>query len=178
MRQIVAKLALELKIVGLINMQFALTNDEIYLLEVNPRASRTTPFVAKATGLPVAQIGAQIMIGKSLDELLPEELLAQLNTTHYAIKEVVLPFRRFPEATTLLGPEMKSTGEVMGISQGFAQAFTKAYLAGDQHLPKKHSRRHDPVRARRHGESWALARTRALVAATGLCDCAACATRN
>ena len=135
-RQIVAKLALELKIVGLINMQFALTNDEIYLLEVNPRASRTTPFVAKATGLPVAQIGAQIMIGKSLDELLPEELLAQLNTTHYAIKEVVLPFRRFPEATTLLGPEMKSTGEVMGISQGFAQAFTKAYLAGDQHLPK------------------------------------------
>lgn len=139
-RQIVENLALELKVVGLINMQFALAGGKIYLLEVNPRASRTTPFVAKATGLPVAQFGAQVMIGKRLGELLPEKLLsdplAQLNTTHYAIKEVVLPFRRFPESTTLLGPEMKSTGEVMGISRGFAQAFTKAYLAGDQRLPK------------------------------------------
>ena len=135
-RRIVEKLSLELRVVGLINMQFALTGGKIYLLEVNPRASRTTPFVAKATGLPVARIGAQIMVGKSLDELLPKELLSRLNTTHYAIKEVVLPFRRFPESTTLLGPEMKSTGEVMGISRDFEQAFTKAYLAGDQHLPK------------------------------------------
>ena len=135
-RRIVEKLALELRVVGLINMQFALAGGKIYLLEVNPRASRTTPFVAKATGLPVARIGAQIMVGKSLDELLPKELLSRLNTTHYAIKEVVLPFRRFPESTTLLGPEMKSTGEVMGISRDFEQAFTKAYLAGDQHLPK------------------------------------------
>ncbi|MEM9423680.1 MAG: carbamoyl phosphate synthase large subunit, partial [Spirochaetota bacterium] len=139
-RSIVEKLALELKVQGLLNMQFALTNDgleeHIYLLEVNPRASRTTPFVAKATGLPVARIGAQIMAGKTLAELLPSELISKLNVPHYAIKEVVLPFRRFPESTTLLGPEMKSTGEVMGMSKDFAEAFCKAYLAGDQHLPK------------------------------------------
>ncbi len=147
-RAIVVKLALELKIEGLINMQFALcgghgsSDREIYLLEVNPRASRTTPFVAKATGLPVAQVGAQIMAGKKLDELLPEEVLAQLDVPHYAIKEVVLPFRRFPESTTLLGPEMKSTGEVMGLSQDFAQAFSKAYLAGDQHLPCNRNKQH------------------------------------
>ena len=121
-------------------MQFALTHGnsgtQIYLLEVNPRASRTTPFVAKATGLPVAQVGAQVMVGKTLEQLLPDNILADLNVPHYAIKEVVLPFRRFPDSTTLLGPEMKSTGEVMGISKDFAEAFCKAYLAGDQHLPK------------------------------------------
>ncbi|WGK68318.1 carbamoyl-phosphate synthase large subunit [Candidatus Haliotispira prima] len=133
---IVERLAAELDAKGLINMQFALANGEIYLLEVNPRASRTTPFVAKATGLPVAQIGAQIMVGKTLDEVLPPEIIAGTGVPHYAVKEVVLPFRRFPESTTLLGPEMKSTGEVMGISTDFAEAFSKAYLAGDQHLPK------------------------------------------
>ena len=136
LRGIVVKLALELKVEGLINMQFALSNGQIYLLEVNPRASRTTPFVAKATGLAVAQVGAQVMVGKTLDELLPQSAAAEPSIPYYAIKEVVLPFRRFPESTTLLGPEMKSTGEVMGISTGFAEAFSKAYLAGDQRLPK------------------------------------------
>ena len=140
-RTIVEKLALELKVKGLINIQFALTREgpvsELFLLEVNPRASRTTPFVAKATGLPVAQIGAQVMVGKTIDQLLSPDVLAKFNVPHYAIKEVVLPFRRFPESTTLLGPEMKSTGEVMGLSKTFAEAFCKAYLAGDQHLPKK-----------------------------------------
>jgi carbamoyl-phosphate synthase large subunit len=119
-------LALELGVVGLMNVQFAVKGGEVYILEVNPRASRTVPFVSKATGRPLAKIAALLMVGKSLDELGVQDLAAP---KHTSVKESVFPFAKFPGADTILGPEMRSTGEVMGVAETFARAFGKAMLA-------------------------------------------------
>jgi carbamoyl-phosphate synthase large subunit len=119
-------LALELGVVGLMNVQFAVKGGEVYILEVNPRASRTVPFVSKATGRPLAKIAAKLMVGKTLDELGIDD--APL-PRHVAVKESVFPFAKFPGVDTILGPEMRSTGEVMGISDTFARAFGKSMLA-------------------------------------------------
>ena len=125
-------LALELEVCGLMNVQFAVKGDEIYLLEVNPRASRTAPFVSKATGRPLAKIAARIMAGKTLKELgIDKEIIPK----HISIKESVFPFTKFPGVDSLLGPEMKSTGEVMGIDFEFGKAFAKAQLGANVRLP-------------------------------------------
>ncbi len=126
-------LGLELGVKGLMNIQFAVKDDELYLLEVNPRASRTSPFVSKATGRPLAKIAARVMAGKSLLELgVTEEIVP----SHISVKESVFPFVKFPGVDTLLGPEMKSTGEVMGIDVEFGKAFAKAQLAAGVRLPR------------------------------------------
>jgi carbamoyl-phosphate synthase large subunit len=119
-------LALELGVVGLMNVQFAVKGGEVYILEVNPRASRTVPFVSKATGRPLAKIAALLMVGKTLDELGVHDLPVPKYTS---VKESVFPFAKFPGADTILGPEMRSTGEVMGIADTFPRAFGKAMLA-------------------------------------------------
>ena len=125
-------LGLELGVSGLMNIQYAIKDDEIYLLEVNPRASRTSPFVSKATGRPLAKIAARVMAGKTLRELgITEEIVPK----HISVKESVFPFVKFPGVDTLLGPEMKSTGEVMGIDREFGKAFAKAQLAANVRLP-------------------------------------------
>jgi len=128
------KMALELNVVGLMNVQYAIKHRQIYVLEVNPRASRTIPFVSKATGVPFAKLATKVMLGKSLKSL---GLLKEIIPDHYSVKEVVLPFDRFPGVDTLLGPEMKSTGEVMGIDYDFGAAFAKAQIAAGQNLPVK-----------------------------------------
>ncbi|HXC92821.1 MAG TPA: carbamoyl-phosphate synthase large subunit, partial [Geobacteraceae bacterium] len=125
-------MALELNVKGLMNVQFALKGDEIYILEVNPRASRTSPFVSKATGRPLAKIAASIMGGRSLKE---QGVLEEISIKHIAVKESVFPFVKFPGVDTILGPEMKSTGEVMGIDDTFAKAFAKAQLGAGVKLP-------------------------------------------
>jgi carbamoyl-phosphate synthase large subunit len=122
-------LALELGVMGLMNVQFAVKGSDIYVLEVNPRASRTVPFVSKATGRPLARIAAQIMGGKSLTELGIDEIEIP---RHVSVKESVFPFAKFPGVDTILGPEMRSTGEVMGISHTLAKALAKAMLASNQ----------------------------------------------
>ncbi|MDI6821695.1 MAG: carbamoyl-phosphate synthase large subunit [Actinomycetota bacterium] len=127
-------LARVLNVVGLINIQYAIKDGTLYVLEVNPRASRTVPYVSKATGIPLAKLAARAMVGRTLKELGYEE---RHELKHIAIKEVVLPFGRFPEVDTVLGPEMKSTGEVMGIDQGFGQAFAKAQMGAGVPLPTK-----------------------------------------
>ena len=114
------------------NVQYAIQNDSIYVLEVNPRASRTVPFVAKATGVPVAKIGALVMAGAKLSSFNLDDSVA---LRHVAVKEAVFPFARFPNVDTLLGPEMKSTGEVMGLDTNFARAFAKAQLGAGVQLP-------------------------------------------
>jgi carbamoyl-phosphate synthase large subunit len=130
-RQTVA-LALELQVSGLMNIQFAVKGDVIYLLEVNPRASRTAPFVSKATGRSLAKIAARVMAGKTLREIgVTEEIVPK----HISIKESVFPFVKFPGVDTLLGPEMKSTGEVMGVDMEFGKAFAKAQLGANVRLP-------------------------------------------
>ncbi len=127
-------LARELKVKGLINIQFAMADDVMYVLEVNPRASRTVPFVSKATGVPLAKIAAKVMAGKTLKELgLHEPRIP----THISVKEAVLPFNKFAESKVVLGPEMKSTGEVMGISHSFGNAFAKAQISAGGELPTK-----------------------------------------
>jgi carbamoyl-phosphate synthase large subunit len=125
------ELALALNVVGLMNVQFAIQNDEIYVLEVNPRASRTVPFVAKVIGLPIAGIAAEIMTGKPLAEF----GLRRRTLDYIAVKEAVFPFARFPGVDTVLGPEMRSTGEVMGIDRDYAVAFAKSQLGGGSKLP-------------------------------------------
>ena len=130
-KQATTKLALALQVKGLMNVQFAIKNDNLYVLEVNPRASRTVPFVAKATGIPIAKIASLIMIGKKLADF----NLQEPKFKYFAVKEVVLPFARFNDTDTLLGPEMKSTGEVMGIDKTFALAFAKAQVAAGVKLP-------------------------------------------
>jgi carbamoyl-phosphate synthase large subunit len=127
-------LALELGVVGLMNTQFAVKDNQIYVLEVNPRASRTVPFVSKATGRPLAKIAAKVMVGKSLDEL---EIFDEPLPTHVAVKESVFPFNKFPGVDTILGPEMRSTGEVMGISSSVALAFGKSLTASGYVLPDR-----------------------------------------
>jgi len=128
------KLALALKVVGLINIQYAVKGNKVYILEANPRASRTVPFVSKATGLPLAKIAAKLMMGKKLKELGIKE---RLNLKHVAVKEVVFPFIKLPGVDPVLGPEMKSTGEVMGIDYNFGIAYYKAQLAAGMKLPTK-----------------------------------------
>jgi len=125
-------LARELGVVGLINVQYAIFKGEIYILEVNPRASRTIPFVSKAIGVPLAKLAALIMAGKKLGEV---GFTAERIPAHVSVKESVFPFVRFPGVDTVLGPEMKSTGEVMGIDSSFALAFAKAELAASTDLP-------------------------------------------
>ena len=125
-------LARALKVVGLMNVQYAIQGDAIYVLEVNPRAARTVPFVAKATGLPVAKLGALAMAGIKLD---PTRLHEKALGPHVAVKESVFPFARFPDVDVILGPEMKSTGEVMGLDTSFERAFAKAQLGAGVTLP-------------------------------------------
>jgi carbamoyl-phosphate synthase large subunit len=125
-------LARELGVVGLINVQYAIFNGEVYILEVNPRASRTIPFVSKAIGVPLAKLASLVMAGKKLGEL---GFTVERTPTHVAVKESVFPFVRFPGVDTILGPEMKSTGEVMGIDSSFAMAFAKAELGASTDLP-------------------------------------------
>jgi carbamoyl-phosphate synthase large subunit len=125
-------MARALNVIGLMNVQYAIKDETIYVLEVNPRASRTVPFVAKATGVPVAKIGAQVMAGAKLSAFTLEDHAAG---PHVAVKESVFPFARFPEVDTILGPEMKSTGEVMGLDTSFARAFAKAQLGAGVRLP-------------------------------------------
>ena len=129
------QLARALNIIGLMNVQFALKNDEIFIIEVNPRASRTVPFVAKATGIAVAAIAARLMAGEKLSSfnLMPPQ------GKYFAVKEAVLPFERFPGADSMLGPEMRSTGEVMGVDADFHRAFLKAQLGAGVKLPQKGS---------------------------------------
>jgi len=127
-------LATELGVVGLLNVQYAIYEGEIYILEVNPRASRTIPFISKAIGVPLAKLAARVMAGKKLSELgFTEERFPK----HVAVKESVFPFVRFPGVDTLLGPEMKSTGEVMGLDTNFPAAFAKAELAASTDLPMR-----------------------------------------
>ncbi|MHC5033743.1 MAG: carbamoyl-phosphate synthase large subunit [Planctomycetota bacterium] len=125
-------LAKELAVVGLMNVQYAVHRDEVYVLEVNPRASRTIPFVSKATGVPLAKLATQVMLGHSLEEL---GFTEEVSIGHVAVKEAVFPFARFPGIDTQLGPEMKSTGEVMGIADDFGMAFAKAEAAAGLRLP-------------------------------------------
>ncbi len=128
------KLALALKVVGLMNAQFAIKDNQIFLLEANPRASRTAPFVSKAIGLQLAKLGALVMSGITINKLnLPNKLN---NSSYFSVKEAVFPFSKFPEVDVLLGPEMKSTGEVMGFGKSFGEAYFKAQRAAGVILPK------------------------------------------
>ncbi|WP_165065144.1 carbamoyl-phosphate synthase large subunit [Desulfovibrio sp. ZJ200] len=126
-------LARELRVVGLMNIQFAIKGDDIYILEVNPRASRTAPFVSKATGVPLPYLATQVMLGKSLDELDPWSMR---KGGFVCVKEAVMPFHRFPGVDVILGPEMHSTGEVMGMGSDFGEAFLKSQLGAGQVLPQ------------------------------------------
>jgi carbamoyl-phosphate synthase large subunit len=125
-------MAKALKVVGLMNVQFAIQRDAVYVLEVNPRASRTVPFVSKATGLPLAMIAARCMAGRSLREQAVEEV----TPAYFSVKEAVFPFAKFPGVDTILGPEMKSTGEVMGVGETFGEAFVKSQIAAGVKLPE------------------------------------------
>ncbi len=126
-------LAKELRVVGLMNIQFAIKEDVVYILEVNPRASRTAPFVSKATGVPLPRLATQVMLGKTLKEIDPWSMR---RGGYVAVKESVFPFKKFPGVDIILGPEMRSTGEVMGIAPTFEEAFMKGQIAGGQVLPK------------------------------------------
>ncbi len=128
------KLAKGLHVVGLMNVQYAIQNDVVYLLEVNPRASRTIPFVSKATGVPLAKIAAKVMVGESLAQ---QGYVNQRIPNYYSVKEAVFPFIKFPGADPILGPEMKSTGEVMGVGRSFGEAYAKAQLASGVVLPRQ-----------------------------------------
>ena len=127
-------MALELDVVGLMNVQYAIKDDRLFVLEVNPRASRTIPFVSKATGVPLAKLATKVMLGHTLQEL---GLKSEITPSHVSVKEAVLPFDRFPDVDTLLGPEMKSTGEVMGIDSDFGSAYAKAQFGAGHHLPSE-----------------------------------------
>jgi carbamoyl-phosphate synthase large subunit len=130
------RIAAALDVRGLINVQFAVKRSQVFVIEANPRASRTVPFVAKATGVPLAKVASRVMLGATLAELRREGLLTEAITDgHVAVKEAVMPFNRFPEVDTLLGPEMRSTGEVMGIDTTFGVAFAKSQTAAGNDLP-------------------------------------------
>ncbi|HEX8813767.1 MAG TPA: carbamoyl-phosphate synthase large subunit, partial [Terracidiphilus sp.] len=138
------KLALALKVVGLVNLQFAIQKDasgkdHVYVIEVNPRASRTVPYVSKATGVPLAKVAARLMTGRKLKELLPEQVASGKDLEvgdHYYVKSPVFPWNKFAGVDTVLGPEMKSTGEVMGVAASFGEAFAKAQLSAGMVLPQ------------------------------------------
>jgi len=132
-REYTRKIALGLGVVGLVNLQLAVKDHVVYVLEANPRASRTVPFVSKATGIPVAKIAAKVMVGRKLRDLGYKERVLE----HVAVKEVLLPFNKLTGVDTMLGPEMKSTGEVMGIDYDFGLAFYKACISADNELPLK-----------------------------------------
>ncbi|MFZ9622651.1 MAG: carbamoyl-phosphate synthase large subunit [Ilumatobacteraceae bacterium] len=129
------RIAEALDVRGLINVQFAVSDGSVYVIEANPRASRTVPFVAKATGVPLAMVASRVMLGATLAQLRSEGLVRPPATGHVSVKEAVLPFNRFPEVDTTLGPEMRSTGEVMGIDTTFGRAFVKAQSAAGTELP-------------------------------------------
>ncbi len=131
-----AQMSRALNVVGLMNVQFAIQNGTVYVLEVNPRASRTVPYVSKATGIPLAKVAARAMLGSSLDA---QGIGAEINPPYYSVKEAVFPFVKFPGVDTILGPEMKSTGEVMGVGDTFAEAFVKSQLGAGIRLPTKGS---------------------------------------
>jgi carbamoyl-phosphate synthase large subunit len=134
MREAVRKMAIELDVIGLMNVQLAWQGGQIYVIEVNPRASRTVPFVSKAIGVSLAKVAARCMAGKSLAE---QGFTQEIVPTYYSVKESVFPFNKFPAVDPILGPEMKSTGEVMGIGDSFDEAFAKAALASGERLPAK-----------------------------------------
>ena len=140
-------LARALEVRGLMNVQMAIKDGEVFILEVNPRASRTVPFVAKAIGSPVAKIAARVMAGERLADF----PLRPQPTGHVAVKEAVFPFARFPGVDLLLGPEMKSTGEVMGLDRDFAAAFVKSQLGAGTELPASRDGVHLGARARQGG---------------------------
>lgn len=129
------KIALALRVIGLLNLQFAVQNKQIYVLEVNPRSSRTVPFISKATGIPLAKLATQISLGETLHNLQLADKCYEIH--HVAVKMPVFSFQRFPQEDVLLGPEMKSTGEVIGLGKDYAQAFAKAFLACKNKLPTK-----------------------------------------
>ncbi|MBI4988034.1 MAG: carbamoyl-phosphate synthase large subunit [Rhodocyclales bacterium] len=133
LRRQTEQMAKALNVVGLMNVQFAIQDGTVYVLEVNPRASRTVPFVSKATGLQLAKVAARCMAGRSLAE---QGVTREIVPPYYSVKEAVFPFVKFPGVDTILGPEMKSTGEVMGVGRSFAEAFVKSQLAGGTKLPK------------------------------------------
>ena len=133
----VKKISEALKVIGLINVQFAIADKTVYVIEANPRASRTVPFVAKATGVPLAKVASRVMLGASLAQLRTEGLLRKPSgASHVSVKEAVLPLNRFADVDTALGPEMRSTGEVMGIDDSFARAFAKSQFAAGTTLPE------------------------------------------
>ena len=133
-RQATLEMACELHVVGLMNVQYAVKDELVYVLEVNPRASRTVPFVSKAIGVPLAKLATKVMVGKKLKELgFTKEVIPE----YFSVKESVFPFNRFPGVDIILGPEMKSTGEVMGIDAEFGEAYIKSQLAAGQKLPRK-----------------------------------------
>ncbi|RJR16514.1 MAG: carbamoyl-phosphate synthase large subunit [Nitrospiraceae bacterium] len=127
-------LARELNVIGLMNIQFAVKDNEVYILEVNPRGSRTIPYVSKSIGVPLAKLAAKVMVGKTLEEL---GLTSEIDIPHFTVKEAVFPFDRFSGVDTLLGPEMKSTGEVMGIDEDFGRAYAKSQIAAKNAMPLK-----------------------------------------
>lgn len=133
LRRQIALMAKELGVIGLVNAQFAIQNDQIYVIEVNPRASRTVPFLAKATGLALSKIAANCMVGIGLAE---QGVLAERVPTFFTIKKPIFPFAKFPGVDPILGPEMRSTGEVMGIAPDFGEAFAKSWLGSDQEIPQ------------------------------------------
>jgi carbamoyl-phosphate synthase large subunit len=132
-REYTVQLARALNVVGLMNVQYAVHNGKVYVLEVNPRASRTVPYVSKATGVPLAKIAARLMVGRKLKEF---KLPSELKVKQYCVKSPVFPFARFPGVDTILGPEMKSTGEVMGTDDSFGKAYVKAQISAGSVLPK------------------------------------------
>jgi carbamoyl-phosphate synthase large subunit len=137
-REYTRKLAIALSVRGLVNIQFAIQRGTVYVIEVNPRASRTVPYVSKATGIPLAKVASRIMVGRKLKEMLPDQVASgkDLETgSHYYVKSPVFPWGKFPGVDTVLGPEMKSTGEVMGVADNFGEAFAKAQIAAGQVLP-------------------------------------------
>jgi carbamoyl-phosphate synthase large subunit len=139
-RDYTRKLAIALDVRGLVNIQFAIQKGKVFVIEVNPRASRTVPYVSKATGIPLAKIASRIMVGRKLKELLQKQVASgnDLETgTHYFVKSPVFPWGKFPGVDTVLGPEMRSTGEVMGVADNFGEAFAKAQSAAGQILPRK-----------------------------------------
>ena len=148
LRRQTAALARELNVVGLMNVQFAIQAGQIYVLEVNPRASRTVPFVAKAMGIPVAAIASRVMAGETLASFKLKEEAPK----HMSVKEAVMPFARFPGVDVVLGPEMKSTGEVMGIDQTFERAFAKSQIAAGLTLPDSRHGLHLRARRRQTGD--------------------------
>src|ERR1700752_3953076 len=179
-REYTKRLALALKVVGLMNVQYAIQRDTVYVLEVNPRASRTVPYVSKATGVPLAKVAARLMVGRRLSDMnLPSVItdgVAEIAVRdYYSVKSPVFPFNKFRGVDTILGPEMRSTGEVMGVSKSFGQAFAKAQLAAGQRLPRKgsiflsvsdHDKRHcGPLGKELHSLGFRLIATRGTAAA-------------